>query len=65
MIFPDILSSSSERTGESEMNYKIQYQFHGSVELVEKSFDSLEGRDYFVESNMERFSFVKVFPTLH
>lgn len=65
MIFPDILSSSSERTGESEMNYKIQYQFHGSIELVEKSFDSWKGMDYFVKSNMERFSFVKVFPTFH
>lgn len=47
------------------MNYKIQYQFHGSIELVDKSFDSWQGLEYFVESNMERFSFVKVFSTLH
>ncbi|MCA9496749.1 MAG: hypothetical protein KC589_07405 [Nanoarchaeota archaeon] len=47
------------------MNFKIQYQFHGSIELVEKYFDSSYDRDDFVESNMERFSFVKVFPTFH
>ncbi len=63
--FAGRLSSSSERRGENEMNYKIQYQFHGSAELVEKEFDSWQGRDYFIESNMEQFSFLKVFPNFH
>lgn len=47
------------------MNFKIQYQFHGSIELVEKYFHSSHSRDDFVESNVERFSFLKVFPVLN